>query len=226
MATRTKAAPELIPVSIEEFIAEDYPVEVPVDPTTTVKPTKGKKEPEESFNDLAISLSAADAKARATSADAGQARAERSTVAVSTIKAAFREKLSPGVVRGNLLAAGVLKGTVSKIVTVLAALSAGTITPSDVKSLNGAYNLVKSVAAAAAGSPSAGVSSTGSTATVTAPGLGIASPEEALKIILHEITSQTDPDMAFKIGGEWITKVTNAITEILKKIDDDDEEAE
>jgi hypothetical protein len=229
MATRTKAAPESTltiefegDTTVEE--ANEYLKTVGIDPTTTVKPAKGKKEPEESFADLAVDLSAADAKARATSADAGQARAERSTIAVSAIKAAFREKIDGSMVRRDLIDAGVLKGTASKIVTVLAALNDGTITPSDVKSLNGAYNLVKSVAAATAGSPSVGVSSTGSTATVTAPGLGIATPDEALKIILHEITSQTDPDKAFKIGGEWITKVTNAITEILKKIDDDDED--
>lgn len=224
MATRTKAAEK--PLLIEPF--EPLPPEAfepTPDPTTTTK-ASNKKEPEATFGALAVELSAADAEARRTSADAGQARAKRSEVAVNTIKAAFREKLGHTGVRNDLLGAGVLKGTVSKIVTVLAALDAGTITPSDVKSLNAAYNLVKSVAAAAAGTAPAPASGASTPGTPASAGLTATTPEEALKIILHEITSQTDPDKAFEIGGKWITKVTNAITEILKKIDDDDEEAE
>ena len=218
MATRTAAAPEST-LLIEEFIVEG----VAEDPTTTVKATKAKKEPDEKFDDLRTALSAADAKARSTSADAGQARAERSTIAVSTIKAAFREKIDGSVVRAQLLDAGVLKGTVSKIVTVLAALDTGTITPSDVKSLNGAYSAVKSAAAIAAGTAAAATASGG---TFTGVAAVATTPDEALKIILHEITSQKDPDKAYEIGGEWITKITNAITDILKKLDDDDEAGE
>jgi hypothetical protein len=196
-------------------------------PATVTEPT---------FSDLTLDLAAADAKARITSADAGQARAERSSIAVHTIAAAFAEAIAPEVVRRELLDVGVLKGTVSKIVTVLSALNAGTIVSSDIKSLNGAYNLVKSASKAALAASRLAMAAASATSATPwpAPAAPAAPPEpkyatkpsEALEVIVEFVKAERDPDKAFKLGGEWITKVTNAITDALKSIGDGDDEEE
>ena len=243
----TKSAPEIDPV-IDPFFSDDAAAEPAIDAfaaieaivkdaeapdaagTTTAERILSVDEvliglaevdPGVKFKDLSAALSVADAKARATTADAGQARSERSTVAVGAIKAAFREKVHVTVVRSELLDAGVLKGTVSKIVTVLTALYESVIEPSDVKSLNGAYSLVKSVYAAAETASTAAAVASAALPTA-APAVVATTPDEALKIILNVITSEKNADKAFKLGGEWITKVTNAITELLRTVDDDE----
>ena len=176
---------------------------------------------EPDFITLSAALAAADARARSSAADAGAARAERSTVAVQAIKAAFREVLNGENVRDDLLKAGVLKGTVSKIVTVLNALKEGVITATDVKSLNGAYNLVKSVRlAGTAAGPSA---APGVPFSAPTPAVVATTPDEAMSIIVNAIKSISDPDEAFKMGGEWITRVTNEISAALKSREDDEE---
>lgn len=179
--------------------------------------TKTAAEP--TFSNLVTQLSAADTAARAASADSSAARERRSTIAVTTIKAAFSEKLDPEVVRTTLIDAGVLKGTVSKIVTVLRALEKRILAPEDVNSLNGAYNTVKMVekiASTPAPAPAEPFA--------VAPEPVVATtPNEALEIIIASIKSITDPDEALKAGGEWMTKVTNAITVALKEITDAEE---
>lgn len=219
MATRTKNADsEFVDMLggdlAEEPTANPEPIAEPA-PKASKKRPKPRAEGEPSFEDLSVALAVADAKARATSADAGQARGERSTIAVSTIKAAYSETLTGESVRESLLGAGVLKGTVSKIVTVLTALQEGVISPVDVKSLNGAYNLVKQVRATTLAAAAA-LGGTGAPTVVTAAPGHVVTPEEALEVILLTITSEKDADKAFKLGGEWITKVTNAITAALK----------
>ena len=48
-------------------------------------------------------------------------------------------------------------------------------------------------------------------------------PDEAIKVLIEHIKAITDPDEAFKLGGEWITRVTNGITDALKAREADDE---
>lgn len=205
-------------------IAEETPEFVSPEPAPK-KRGKSWRPGEPTFADLSTALAAADLKARSASADAGAARAERSTVAVNTIKAAFAESQPPEDVRTTLLGAGVLKGTVSKIVTVLNALMVGSITPTDVKSLNGAYSLVKLIARTGSAAAAAGVGpAVMPVPAAPAKPVVATTPEEALKIILSTITAEKDADKAFKLGGEWITKVTNAITDALKRKSGEEEE--
>lgn len=177
--------------------------------TTTVKGLEPK------FETLVTDMSAADAEARSTSADATQARGKRSTVAVQTILAAHAEKIEAGAARKQLIEAGVLKGTASKIATILTALSNKTIKPSDVKSLNGAYSTVK--AAEEAGRAAAlGVSATAASTPAPAPAVVATTPEAAMQVILDSIRKAGDPDAVFKSAGEWITKITNEISDLTR----------
>jgi hypothetical protein len=177
------------------------------------------------FSEYVTKLAEADAASRVASDDSKQARNERSHVAVDVIKAAFSEGLTPEDVRWSLTQGGVLKGTISKITTVLTALQNGIITVSEVKSLNGAYTAAK------AASVAAHVAATLSTAPpvpfASAPAATKATtPQEAFDLIIDAIKSVTDPDEAFKLGGEWITIITNGITEALASRDDEGEEEE
>lgn len=183
-----------------------------------------KKAVEPTFADLVTDLASADAEARVTSANASESRERRSTVAVDAIKAAYTEKIDSEVVRETLLASSILKGTVSKIVTILDALRDHIISPGDISSLNGAYISVKAARAIAAGAVSTALS--GVPFSTTAPPVVATTPEEALKIILDSIKSITDPDEQLKAVGEWITKTTNALTSLAKSITDGDEEEE
>lgn len=106
--------------------------------STTVETTSI---PEAKFSELGPQLAEAESIAKSKGADANQARAAKSSIAVAAIIAAVNEDIDPEGVRNDLLFAGVLKGTVSKIVTVINALHIGTINIGDVKSLSGAYSL-------------------------------------------------------------------------------------
>lgn len=228
MATRAKAVAEekFVDVAGEPWVsgvsigvmyaAEAFVLSI----ARSTVPETPSTEPD--FAQLTIDLAAADARARSSAADAGAARAERSTVAVGAIKAAFREKLDYGDVRADLLRAGVLKGTVSKIITVLEALNKKIIYPGDVKSLNGAYNAVKAASLVAATSGSAGPVGVPFAAPVIP--VVATTPDEAMKIIIDSIKSVSDPDQAFKLAGEWITRITNEITSALSTIDDEESE--
>lgn len=202
--------------------ADTHPEPVSTRPATKPRAKTAKSaSPEPSFSDLVTDLSIADFDARTASANASEARNKRSTIAVSTIHAAFREKHLADNVRAALLDGGVLKGTVSKIVTVLDALHAGIIVPVDVVSLNGAYTSVKAyykaVAASGILTPGAVPYSTPVPATVAT------TPEDALQIIIDTVKSISDPEEAFRVGGEWMTRVTNGITDVLKSREDDED---
>lgn len=174
-----------------------------------------KKAVEPKFEGLAKDLATADAKARAASGDASQARAERSTIATDTIKAAYAEKIDANDVRTGLLGAGVLKGTVSKIVTILNALNASLLTTADVKSLNGAYSLIKQIEKTAAAAAAAGT--TGATAPTPSVAVVATTPDEALDIIIDAIRAETDLDKQFELAGIWMTKITDRITAVTKE---------
>ncbi len=183
----------------------------------TPKTTSTVKGLEPKFETLVTDMRDADAEARSTSADAAQARGKRSTVAVQTILAAHSEKIEPGAARKQLVEAGVLKGTASKIATILTALANKTIKPSDVKSLNGAYNTVK---AAEEAGRAAALAARGVLAATPAPAPVVVAttPDAALKVILDSIRGAGDPDAIFKSAGEWITKITNEISELARTV--------
>jgi hypothetical protein len=176
------------------------------------------------FEALATQLATAEQTAKARSADATQARADRQNIAVGAIKAAIAEKVEGAVVRSTLLGAGVLKGTVSKIVTVIDAVSSGVLQVGDIKSLNGAYSLVKEAQRAAA-EVKAGV---GTTAPQAATGpvqkIGAQTPDEALKLILDAIKNAGSEDAVLKAASEWITKVTDGITKITSSVGNSSDE--
>jgi len=174
-------------------------------------------EPEPDFSALVGELSKAESLSKATRADATAATHEKQRVAVSTIKAAYSEKLDSKEVRRALLEGGVLKGTVSKIVQILDALNAKTITLADVKSLNAGYEATKSAAAGAAAA-----------ARVTSPPpapapVKLHTPEDALAVIVAHIRAQKDADAQFKEAGVWLSKCTTTITELVKELDDSDD---
>jgi hypothetical protein len=174
-------------------------------------------EPEPDFSALVGELSRAESLSKATRADATAATHEKQRVAVSTIKAAYAEKLPPEDVRRALLDGGVLKGTVSKIVTILVALHAKTITLADVRSLNAGYEATKSVAAGLAAA---------TTAAPVAPSPAPAklhTPDDALAVIVAHIRAQKDADAQFKEAGVWLSKVTTTISELVKELDDSDD---
>lgn len=194
----------------------------------------GTKEPD--FAALASALASADTAAKTTSADAGAARANRSAVAVNTITAAVNEKIAIDELRKALLDAGVLKGTVSKVATIVQGVIDGVLKLDDVKSLNGAYSTVtgarKAAAAAriAAASPlgGAGIAAKGavvgsSTAPVNPDAAAKSiTPEQALGIIVKFIKDKKDPDEIFRLAGEWMSRVTNELTQLAKDVEDDE----
>lgn len=197
---------------------------------STAKSTTKKqaaKSPEHQFEALATQLATAEQTAKARSADASQARAERQSVAVNTIRAAVAEKVEGAVIRTTLLGAGVLKGTVSKIVTVIDAINSGVLQVGDIKSLNGAYSLVKEAQRAAA-QVKAGITqtSTGTANSAQAPAqnVGAQTPDEALKIILDAIKNAGSEDAVLKAASEWITKITEGITKITTTVGNSSEE--
>ena len=179
------------------------------------------------YADLVHDLASAETDARSTSSDASEARGRRSTVAVATIRAVIREKINNEDLREDLITAGILKGTVSKIITIVTAVREKVIDIADVNSLNGAYVAVKAVRKAHADAL-AGISTTSpsglATSAMPAPAAKTVTPDEALKIIIASITSEKDADKAFALGGVWITKITTAIGDALKAIDGDDDD--
>lgn len=45
-------------------------------------------------------------------------------------------------------------------------------------------------------------------------------PTQGLDAIIEEIAKAGDADAVFKAGGDWITRITNAITDVIKQADD------
>lgn len=192
------------------------------DPTSTVSATPEIKDELKSFSALAADLGIAEADTKSKSGDATAARNKKQIVATDAIRAAFTEGVDTGTVRALLLASGVLKGTASKIVTILDALAEGVLLLSDVKSLNGGYNLVKKVRLAEREAEYLATHPAAKAAKVAA--IVATTPGEALEILLSVIRDEPDVDRAYALGGKLITKVTNAVTKITKSKSDDDEE--
>jgi hypothetical protein len=188
--------------------------------STTKKPAAKRpaKVTDHQFEALATQLATAEQTAKARSADASQARADRQNLAVGAIKAAIAEKVDGAVVRSTLLGAGVLKGTVSKIVTVIDAINSGVLQVGDIKSLNGAYSLVKEAQRAAAEVKAGANTTAPQAATGPVQKIGAQTPDEALKLILDAIKNAGSEDAVLKAASEWITKVTDGITKITSKV--------
>lgn len=189
--------------------------------TTTVEVT------EQDFAQLAYSLARLDIDARAAGQDASAIRSERTKVATLAIHAAVREGVDPDDVRYNLLAAGVLKGTVSKIVTVLNAIAAGEIADGDVVSLSSAYTIVTNAKKGLTTGPKIKevkvevVKEVKVEAKYTQKGA-----IEFFENLVREAAA-TDVDAALKLSGNLISKFTRSMTAVTKSLlEADAEEAE
>lgn len=213
-------AEELAPIL--ESVTKSKPArKSPATPATPTGPN---------FAELTIELVVADQKARGASADSTAARSERSGVAIKTVIGAFNEGIGSYDAQRSLLDAGVLKGTASKMATILRGLHEKLIYVSDLKSLSGSYALVKA-AEATLKSPSGlitagGGSPSGTPYSTPVTPVSATTPEQAIDVIVNFIRSITDPDEAFRVGGEWITITTNRISAALKSIGEADDEGE
>ena len=184
------------------------------------------------LNALATELASIEAEAKLTSANLSQIRSNRQRSAVGVIQEAVSltalttsggsGDMTYSEVRGTLLSHGILKGTVSKILTVVQALNDGVISPSDVKSLNSGYAAVKlALAVHSSPEPSSPEPSSSAAPGHVCPPPAPPTPDEALEVILHTIKTSGD---VFKAAGEWIEKVTNAISDVTRASALEDEE--
>lgn len=173
---------------------------------TSKTPAAATSKPSE-FDNLTTQLASVDLELRSLAGNTAQVKAKRQTIAVDTIKAAYKEKIDPITVRKALLAGGVLKGTVSKIVTVLTALNDKTLPLGSVKSLNSAYTDVKRIALA---------SSTGGPAVATpapAAPVKLTTQNDVVAAMMEIISNDKDP---LKAASNWITRLTHEITAFTK----------
>ncbi len=176
------------------------------------------------LEDLSSKLAAAESVSKTASDDARQARAQQQQSAVDIVK--FLVETPPidsvtGVAHGDyvlrrlMLDQGVLKGTVSKILTVVAGIKGGHIALSDVKSLNGSYTAVKQALKHIAAPATA-------TATSPAPAPAPAepTPEEAMKIIIKSIRNagNRSEEAVFQAASEWIRRITEEISEVTRAV--------
>lgn len=179
-----------------------------------------KKQQQPSFAQAVADLALAEGNAKAVNADAKQAREVKQSAATEVVFAAHRDKHDPSTIYSDLVAVGVAKGTASKIATVVSALADGSIDVVDVRSLSQAYNAVRAVLAAKL---AASVGATVPTSPTPVPATAT-TPDEALKIILDAISGAGDDDAVMKAAGDWIEKITNAITDLMRGSEEDEED--
>ena len=178
------------------------------------------------LEDLSSKLAAAESASKTASDDAKQARAQQQQSAVDIVK--FLVETPPvdsvtGVAHGDyvlrrlMLDEGVLKGTVSKILTVVNGIKGGYIALSDVKSLNGSYTAVKQAL-----KPSTAPATSPAPAPAPAPASAPAepTPEEAMKIIIKSIRNAGDKseEAVFQAASEWIRRITEEISEVTRAV--------
>ena len=181
------------------------------------------------LEDLSSKLAAAESASKTASDDAKQARAQQQQSAVDIVK--FLVETPPidsvtGVAHGDyvlrrlMLDEGVLKGTVSKILTVVNGINSGHIALSDVKSLNGSYTAVKqalkhSTAPAPATSP----------APAPAPAPAEPTPEEAMKIIIKSIRNagNKSEEAVYQAASDWISRITEEISKVTRAVAEGEE---
>ena len=181
------------------------------------------------LEDLSSKLAAAESASKTASDDAKQARAQQQQSAVDIVK--FLVETPPvdsvtGVAHGDyvlrrlMLDEGVLKGTVSKILTVVVGISEGHIALSDVKSLNGSYTAVKQALkhiAAPATSPA--------TSPAPPPAPVEPTPEEAMKIIIKSIRNAGDKseEAVYQAASDWISRITEEISKVTRAVAEGEE---
>jgi hypothetical protein len=181
--------------------------------STTVETTTA---PEPKFSELGPQLAQAEAIAKTKGADATAARAQKSSIAVSAIHAAVNEKIEPENVKNDLLFAGVLKGTVSKIVTVINAVNAGTLSLDDVVSLSGAYTAVTSPKDKD-GKPQPKVKIVTETKIKEVPVPAKYTKKGAIEFLVSLITDPAATvDEAERQGSDILTKVTREVSKAVK----------
>ena len=181
------------------------------------------------LEDLSIKLAAAESASKTASDDARQARAQQQQSAVDIVK--FLVETPPidsvtGAAHGDyvlrrlMLDEGVLKGTVSKILTVVNGINSGHIALSDVKSLNGSYTAVKQALkhiAAPAPAPA--------TSPAPAPAPAEPTPEEAMKIIIKSIRNAGDKseEAVYQAASDWISRITEEISKVTRAVAEGEE---
>lgn len=177
------------------------------------------------LEDLSSKLAAAESASKTASDDAKQARAQQQQSAVDIVK--FLVETPPvdsvtGVAHGDyvlrrlMLDEGVLKGTVSKILTVVAGIKGGHIALSDVKSLNGSYTAVKQALKH---------STAPATAPAPAPEPAEPTPEEAMKIIIKSIRNAGDKseEAVYRAASDWISRITEEISKVTRAVAEGEE---
>ncbi len=180
------------------------------------------------LEDLSSKLAAAESVSKTASDDAKQARAQQQQSAVDIVK--FLVETPPidsvtGVAHGNhvlrrlMLDQGVLKGTVSKILTVVVGISEGHIALSDVKSLNGSYTAVKQALKHIA------TSTAPATSPAPAPVPAEPTPEEAMKIIIKSIRNAGDKseEAVYQAASDWISRITEEISKVTRAVAEGEE---
>ena len=182
------------------------------------------------LEDLSGKLAAAESASKTASDDAKQARAQQQQSAVDIVK--FLVETPPidsvtGVAHGDyvlrrlMLDEGVLKGTVSKILTVVNGINSGHIALSDVKSLNGSYTAVKQALKHIATSTAPATSPAPATpATPAEP-----TPEEAMKIIIKSIRNAGDKseEAVYQAASDWISRITEEISKVTRAVAEGEE---
>ena len=210
----------------------------PVTPPQPKEPTAAQVAAREKaladFTRVADALAAADAAVQIAGNESKQASAARASLATDALNAAIKAKLDTDTIRATLSKAQVLKGTVSKIVTVASAVQAGKISTADFKSLFEAYTKVSlanriekvnafNAAAAKAGKPLKVVPGT-KVGEVAPPVIKevekvvMPAPKDALAVILKDIREAGDDDMILDRASYWVTELTSQITAITSKI--------
>ena len=181
------------------------------------------------LEDLSSKLAAAESVSKTASDDAKQARAQQQQSAVDIVK--FLVETPPvdsvtGVAHGDyvlrrlMIDEGVLKGTVSKILTVVNGINDGHIALSDVKSLNGSYTAVKQALKHIATSTVPATATSPVPATPAEP-----TPEEAMKIILKSIRNagNRSEEAVYQAASDWISRITEEISKVTRAVAEGEE---
>lgn len=158
------------------------------------------------------------------SASARALRSSRSLAAVGIIKEIVTAGIPSSDARRTMLESGMLKGTVSKIITVSQAITDGRVDLADVKSLSGGYKLATAPAPTA---PTLAPPS-GEAVAPEPEAVAYATPEEMIEAFVAQfVTPIKDKHKRFAESGRLIAVLTEAISKAAPapadSEDDDDE---
>lgn len=193
----------------------------------TTKTTKTTKTPTaKTVDKLILAFAEKDQIHRAKTADATQSRADRSAAAVELIltaqeTGACNSDDATTAFRAALLESGVLKGTVSKVISVIVAINEGRLDRSEVASLNGAWTLAKrryeerSAALAALGAAAAAASLP---VTITTGSGEPVDDDVVLAYLRNKVATSKNPRAE---AGKILTWVTEAVIAVADAHDAD-----